>query len=31
MADDRPSNPQLEPWEPTVEDLPDLYRELSLR
>jgi hypothetical protein len=30
MADDRPSN-ELEPREPTVEDLRDLCRELNLR
>ena len=31
MADDRPSTPELEPREPTVEDLRDLCRELTQR
>ena len=31
MADDRPSTPELEPREPTVEDLRDLCRELNQR
>ena len=29
MADDRPSTSELEPREPTVEDLRDLCRELN--
>jgi len=31
MADDRPSTSELEPREPTVEDLRDLCRELNQR
>ncbi len=31
MADDRPPTPELEPREPTVEDLRDLCRELNQR
>jgi hypothetical protein len=31
MADDRPSTPELEPREPTIEDLRDLCRELNQR
>lgn len=31
MADDRPSTSELEPREPTVEDLRDLFRELNQR
>ena len=31
MADDLPSKEELEPRQPTVEDLRDLCRELNLR
>lgn len=31
MADDRPSTPELEPREPTLEDLRDLRREVNQR
>jgi hypothetical protein len=31
MADDHPASPELEPREPTVEDLRDLCRELNAR
>jgi hypothetical protein len=31
MEDDRPSTPELEPREPTLEDLRDLCRELNQR